>query len=95
MTQEQMEQYRELQELAKREERAEQAKIRRDAKKWIQEHYGVSLEMLDKIVANYKKRATEQRQAKGVQGATPPPPKANEVSGTFAESIKCNTLERR
>lgn len=76
MNQEQQKQYAELREIAKREERAEQAKIRRAAKKWVKEHYGISLENLDKIVNNYKRKAIEHRQEKlnssGGVGGSPP-----------------------
>jgi hypothetical protein len=99
MDEEQKRTYKELQGIARKEQKAEQAKIRRAARKWIQERYKRKLEDLDKAVAWYDAARARQKEKKrqqaeaaaGVQGENPPPPKGNEVTGTSERSIRCNT----
>ena len=77
MTEEQREQYLELQRLAQKEHKAEQAKVRRAAQRYIQDRYGYSIEQLDKLVNRHRetlaqRQAQKTAQAKGQQAAQDP-----------------------
>lgn len=72
MTREEREQYEALKKLAQQEEHAEQARIRRAAKRWIQDRWGMSAAQLDKVVAQYKESQKRRQLAAAQQQGKPP-----------------------
>lgn len=71
MTREEQEQYLALKKKAQQEERAEQAKIRRAAKKWIENRWGMSVDQIDKLTAQYRERQKNRQLASHQQMAQP------------------------
>ena len=95
MTVEQRDQYLELQKLMQKERKAEQAKQRRTAKKWIEERYDMTVEQLDNLVDRYKKaQAEKRRKPAGVYGAQPIQRREHFDQDTPGGCIGSNTSER-
>lgn len=71
MTREEQEQYLALKKKAQQEERAEQAKIRRAAKRWIEGKWGMSVDQLDKVITQYRDSQKKRQLAAQQQGNQP------------------------
>lgn len=94
----QKQQYLELQEMARKEHKAEMARIRRAARKWIQDRYGLSEEELDKAVSQYKlsqvmAQGERERPEEG-PGGNPPATKGRSMAGTSNPGSRVGSIRR-